>query len=244
MRYDFFLKIIGIGEHMQKILIVEDNVLISRSIESKLKEEMFEVKAVFNGEDAINQFDLIKYDAVLLDLMLPIKSGEEVLKHIRSKGDVPVIIISTKDTDVEKAVNLGLGADDYLAKPFSMLELVARVKAVLRRSQKSLEKDVKSKYEISNVEVNLNNFEVKKNGQVVELTLKEFEILKLLLTHPEQTFSKQQMYRTVWGEEYYYNDNVINVHIRRLREKIEDDPSNPKIVITIWGFGYKLGDFS
>ncbi len=229
---------------MQKILIVEDNVLISRSIESKLKEEMFEVKAVFNGEDAINQFNSIKYDAVLLDLMLPIKSGEEVLKHIRSKGDVPVIIISTKDTDVEKAVNLGLGADDYLAKPFSMLELVARVKAVLRRSQKSLEKDTKTKYEVSNIEVNLSNFEVKKKGVVVDLTLKEFEILKLLLTHPEQTFSKQQMYRTVWGEEYYYNDNVINVHIRRLREKIEDDPSSPKIVITMWGFGYKLGDFS
>ena len=229
---------------MQKILIVEDNVLISRSIESKLKEEMFEVKAVFNGEDAINQFNSIKYDAVLLDLMLPIKSGEEVLKHIRSKGDVPVIIISTKDTDVEKAVNLGLGADDYLAKPFSMLELVARVKAVLRRSQKSLEKETKTKYEVSNIEVNLSNFEVKKNGVVVDLTLKEFEILKLLLTHPEQTFSKQQMYRTVWGEEYYYNDNVINVHIRRLREKIEDDPSSPKIVITMWGFGYKLGDFS
>jgi two-component system, OmpR family, response regulator VicR len=229
---------------MQKILIVEDNVLISRSIESKLKEEMFEVKAVFNGEEAINQFNSIKYDAVLLDLMLPIKSGEEVLKHIRSKGDVPVIIISTKDTDVEKAVNLGLGADDYLAKPFSMLELVARVKAVLRRSQKSLEKEVKSKYEIHNIEVNLSNFEVKKNGNVVDLTLKEFEILKLLLTHPEQTFSKQLMYRTVWGEEYYYNDNVINVHIRRLREKIEDDPSNPRIVITMWGFGYKLGDFS
>jgi len=229
---------------MQKILIVEDNVLISRSIESKLKEEMFEVKAVFNGEDAVNQFDSIKYDAVLLDLMLPIKSGEDVLKHIRSKGDVPVIIISTKDTDVEKAVNLGLGADDYLAKPFSMLELVARVKAVLRRSQKSLEKDLKTKYEVSNIEVNLSNFEVKKSGHVVDLTLKEFEILKLLLTHPEQTFSKQQMYRTVWGEEYYYNDNVINVHIRRLREKIEEDPSNPKIVITMWGFGYKLGDFS
>ena len=159
---------------MQKILIVEDNVLISRSIESKLKEEMFEVKAVFNGEDAVNQFDSIKYDAVLLDLMLPIKSGEEVLKHIRSKGDVPVIIISTKDTDVEKAVNLGLGADDYLAKPFSMLELVARVKAVLRRSQKTMEKDVKTKFEVSNIEVNLSNFEVKKKGLVVDLTLKEF----------------------------------------------------------------------
>ncbi len=226
----------------QKILLVEDNVLISRSIESKLKEEMFEVKPVFNGEDAINQFNQITYDAVLLDLMLPIRSGEEVLRHIRSKSDVPVIIISTKDTDVEKAVNLGLGADDYLSKPFSMLELVARVKAVLRRSQKSQEKDQKSKLVVGDLEINFSNYEVRKQGQVVDLTLKEFEILKLLITHPDQTFSKQQMYRSVWGEEYYYNDNVINVHIRRLREKIEDDPSNPKVVMTMWGFGYKLGD--
>jgi len=228
----------------QKILIVEDNVLISRSIESKLKEEMFEVKAVFDGDEAIKQFDMMTYDAVLLDLMLPKISGENVLKHIRSKGDVPVIIISTKDTDVEKAINLGLGADDYLAKPFSMLELIARVKAVLRRAHKQMDKEVKQKIEIGDLDVNLANFEVKKAGQMVDLTLKEFEILKLLLTHPDQTFSKQQMYRTVWGEEYYYNDNVINVHIRRLREKIEDDPSNPKIVVTMWGFGYKLGDYA
>lgn len=228
----------------QKILIVEDNVLISRSIESKLKEEMFEVKVVFDGDEAIKQFDMITYDAVLLDLMLPKISGENVLKHIRSKGDVPVIIISTKDTDVEKAINLGLGADDYLAKPFSMLELIARVKAVLRRAHKQMDKEVKQKIEIGDLDVNLANFEVKKAGQMVDLTLKEFEILKLLLTHPDQTFSKQQMYRTVWGEEYYYNDNVINVHIRRLREKIEDDPSNPKIVVTMWGFGYKLGDYA
>ncbi|MDX9690931.1 MAG: response regulator transcription factor [Acholeplasmataceae bacterium] len=227
----------------QKILIVEDNLLISKSIESKLKEEMFEVKAVYNGEDAINQFDQMKYDVVLLDLMLPVKSGEEVLKHIRSKGDVPVIIISVKDSDVEKAINLGLGADDYLSKPFSMLELIARVKAVLRRSKKSHEVPVKQKYNVGNIEVNMVNYEVKKEGKPVDLTLKEFEILKLLLTHPDQTFSKQQMYRTIWGEEYYYNDNVINVHIRRLREKIEDVPSSPKIVITMWGFGYKLGEY-
>jgi DNA-binding response OmpR family regulator len=226
----------------KKVLIVEDNILISKSIESKLKEEMFEVKVVFNGEEAINQFNQMKYDVVLLDLMLPVKSGEEVLKHIRSKGDVPVIIISVKDSDVEKAINLGLGADDYLAKPFSMLELVARVKAVLRRSQKTNEVPVQQKYAFGNLEINMVNYEVKKNGTSVDLTLKEFEIFKLLITHPDQTFSKQQMYRTIWGEEYYFNDNVINVHIRRLREKIEDEPSSPKIVMTMWGFGYKLGE--
>jgi two-component system, OmpR family, response regulator VicR len=226
----------------QKVLVVEDNVLISKSIESKLKDEMYDVKAIYNGKEAIEQFDKVKYDVVLLDLMLPVVSGETVLKHIRSKSDVPVIIISTKDSDVEKAINLGLGADDYLSKPFSMIELVARVKAVLRRSQKTNEKSNQQKFVFGNVEINLINFEVKKNGEPIELTLKEFEILKLLITHPNQTFSKQLMYRSVWQEEYYSNDNVINVHIRRLREKIEDDPSNPKIILTMWGFGYKLGE--
>jgi two-component system, OmpR family, response regulator VicR len=224
-----------------KILLIEDNVLISKSIEQKLKDEMYNVKAVFNGQDAIEQFSKDKYDCVLLDLMLPKVSGEDVLKFIRSEGDTPVMIISTKDTDVEKAINLGLGADDYLSKPFSMLELLARVKALLRRSRQSEEKPKKNIYNFKDLSINLSTYQVIKNGVVLELTLKEFEILKLLLTHPDQTFSKQEMYRKIWNEEYYFNDNVINVHIRRLRQKIENDPSNPEIVITMWGFGYKLG---
>lgn len=224
-----------------KILLIEDNVLISKSIEQKLKDEMYNVKAVFNGQDAIDQFSKDKYDCVLLDLMLPKVSGEDVLKFIRSQGETPVMIISTKDSDVEKAVNLGLGADDYLSKPFSMLELLARVKALLRRSRQSEEKPKKNIYNFNDLSINLSTYQVLKNGVVLELTLKEFEILKLLLTHPDQTFSKQEMYRKIWNEEYYFNDNVINVHIRRLRQKIENDPSNPEIVITMWGFGYKLG---
>jgi len=223
-----------------KVLLIEDNVIISKSIEQKLKDEMYDVKSVFNGEDGIAQFSKDKYDVVLLDLMLPKVSGEDVLKHIRTQGDVPVIIISTKDTDVEKAINLGLGADDYVVKPFSMLELLARVKALLRRSRHQEEKPKNAIFEFQNLNINLNTFQVKKDGEQVDLTLKEFEILKLLLTHPDQTFSKQEMYRKIWNEEYYFNDNVINVHIRRLRKKIEMDPSNPKIVITMWGFGYKL----
>lgn len=225
----------------QKILIVEDNKLISRSLERKLKEEFFDVKAVFDGVEALKEFDKIEYDLILLDLILPLKKGSEVLVAMRQKSDVPVIIISTKDSDVEKAINLGLGADDYLAKPFSMLELVARVKAVLRRTQNITEKSSKQIHKVFDLEINLSNYIVKKNNESVDLTLKEFEILKLLVTHPGQTFSKQLMYRSIWEEEYYYNDNVINVHIRRLREKIEDNPSKPKVIITLWGFGYKLG---
>ena len=225
----------------QKILIVEDNKLISRSLERKLKEEFFDVKAVFDGVEALKEFDKIEYDLIFLDLILPLKKGSEVLVAMRQKSDVPVIIISTKDSDVEKAINLGLGADDYLAKPFSMLELVARVKAVLRRTQNITEKSSKQIHKVFDLEINLSNYIVKKNNESVDLTLKEFEILKLLVTHPGQTFSKQLMYRSIWEEEYYYNDNVINVHIRRLREKIEDNPSKPKVIITLWGFGYKLG---
>ncbi len=225
-----------------KVLLIEDNVIISRSIEQKLKDENYEVKSVFNGEDAIEQFSKNKYNVVLLDLMLPKVSGEDVLRHIRAQGETPVIIISTKDTDVEKAINLGLGADDYVVKPFSMLELLARVKALLRRSKNSEEKPKKVIYEFNGLSINLSTFQVKKAGELVELTLKEFEILKLLLTHPDQTFSKQEMYRKIWNEEYYFNDNVINVHIRRLRKKIEEDPSDPKIIVTMWGFGHKLGN--
>ena len=225
-----------------KVLLIEDNVIISKSIEQKLKEEMYDVKSVFNGEDAVHEVNKNDYDVILLDLMLPKVSGEDVLKHIRAHKDTPVIIISTKDTDVEKAINLGLGADDYVVKPFSMLELLARVKALLRRSRATDEKSTKNIYRLNDISINLSTFQVEKNNQVVELTLKEFEILKLLLTHPDQTFSKQEMYRKIWNEEYYYNDNVINVHIRRLRKKIEEDPSNPKIIMTMWGFGYKLGN--
>ena len=227
-----------------KILLIEDNVLISKSIEQKLKDEMYHVKSVFNGEDAIKQFSNEAYDCVLLDLMLPKVSGEEVLKYIRSKGDTPIIIISTKDSDVEKAVNLGLGADDYVSKPFSMVVLLARVKALLRRSKQSEQKPKKNIYNFNDLSINLSTYEVIKNEVVLDLTLKEFEILKLLLTHPDQTFSKQEMYRKIWNEEYYFNDNVINVHIRRLRKKIEDNPSNPKVVVTMWGFGYKLGNIA
>jgi two-component system, OmpR family, response regulator VicR len=225
----------------QRILVVEDNTVASKAITAKLREELFDVRIAANGNEAIDAFDEGEYDAVLLDLILPGKNGEDVLKYIRSSSDVPVIIISAKDTDVEKAINLGLGADDYLSKPFSMLELIARVKAVLRRSNRYIGAPVKPRITVKNLEINFNTFEVYKDGVLLDLTSKEFDILKLMVANPEQTFSKQMIYRSIWGEEYYFNDNVINVHIRRLREKIEDDPSSPEVVVTKWGFGYRLG---
>jgi two-component system, OmpR family, response regulator VicR len=229
------------GDHMKKrVLIIEDNHVAAKAIATKLKDEVFEVEVVHDGKHAIDTFDRGNYDVILLDLVLPGKSGEEVLRYIRSKSEIPVIILSAKDTDVEKAINLGLGADDYLAKPFSMLELVARVKAVLRRSGQMPSTTV-SLLEIGHLRIDLNHFLVTKNGEPLSLTSKEFSILRLLATNPNQTFSKQDIYMKIWGETYYDNDNVINVHIRRLREKIEDEPSTPKIIKTKWGFGYHLG---
>ncbi len=224
----------------KRVLIIEDNHLAAKAIASKLKDEVFDVEVVHDGKDAIDQFDRFSYDVILLDLVLPGKSGEEVLRYIRNKSEIPVIILSAKDTDVEKAINLGLGADDYLTKPFSMLELVARVKAVLRRSGQ-MPPMTFSLLEIGNLKIDLNNYLVTKNGEPLSLTSKEFSILRLLTTNPNQTFSKQDIYMKIWGETYYDNDNVINVHIRRLREKIEDDPSKPEIIKTKWGFGYNLG---
>ncbi|MFP4187754.1 MAG: response regulator transcription factor [Acholeplasmataceae bacterium] len=224
----------------KRVLIIEDNRVAAKAIASKLKDEVFEVEVIDDGKDAIEAFDRGRYDVILLDLVLPGKSGEEVLRYIRSRSEIPVIILSAKDNDVEKAINLGLGADDYLTKPFSMLELIARVKAVLRRSGQMPATTV-SQLEIGNLRIDLNHFLVTKNGEPLSLTSKEFAILRLLTTNPDQTFSKQDIYMKIWGETYYDNDNVINVHIRRLREKIEDDPSKPEIIKTKWGFGYNLG---
>ena len=228
----------------KKVLLIEDNIMISKSIEQKLKEEMYDVKAVYNGKEAISAFNQNDFDIVLLDLMLPIISGEEVLKTIRTISEVPVMIISTKDTDVEKAVNLGLGADDYMVKPFSMLELLARVKALLRRTKQQEHLQIKKAYRFLDMHINLETYQATKNNVDIDLTAKEFEILALFLSHPNQTFSKQEIYRRIWNEEYYANDNVINVHMRRLRKKIEDDPANPVIIKTVWGIGYKLGNIN
>jgi len=224
-----------------KILLVEDNEAILESIKLKLEEEQFHVITATNGQEAIEHFDAFSFDLVLLDLLLPELSGSNVLQYIRKKSDVPIIIISMKSTDVEKAINLGLGADDYLAKPFSMLELLARVKAVIRRSKHSNAVKVQNIYKVGDLLVNLNNFSVKNGDHMINLTTKEFEIFKLFILNSDKVFSKKDIFRLVWHEDDSRNDNVINVHIKNLREKIEKDPNYPEYIMTLWGFGYKLG---
>ncbi|MEK4484311.1 response regulator transcription factor [Psychrobacillus sp. FSL H8-0484] len=231
---------------MQKrILLVEDDMEISQLIMNSLEQENFKVFPVFDGEEALALFDEKKPDLLLLDLMLPKMSGMEVLKRIREKSMLPVLIISAKGSDLEKALGLGFGADDYISKPFSMIELTARVHAAIRRATQYLPPEKNSNpnfLHYKDFTLDLHSFTVQVRGKTVQLTSKEFNILKLFMTNQSRVFTKEQIYHFIWEDDYYGNENVINVHIRRLREKIEENPSNPQYIRTIWGIGYKLGE--
>ncbi|KYG26223.1 response regulator transcription factor [Priestia endophytica] len=234
-----------------RILIVEDDQFISDMVNESLTKEGFEVTAAFDGEEALELLNTQTFDVILLDLMLPKIDGMECLRMIRSKSMVPVLIMSAKDEDVDKALGLGLGADDYISKPFSMLEVLARIKATIRRERyykssqapKAEKEERKNKtVRIGDLSIDIEGFSVKKLDKKINLTAKEFNILKLLVSNPSQVYTKSQLYKTVWEDDYHGDENVINVHIRRLREKIEDNPSHPNYITTLWGIGYKLGD--
>ncbi|WP_062050992.1 response regulator transcription factor [Bacillus sp. JCM 19034] len=228
------------------ILLVEDDLEISEMVKSQMMKEGFKVIQAFDGEAALQYFSAEAFDLILLDLMLPKGNGMDFLQFVREQSVIPVLIMSAKDSEVDKAIGLGLGADDYITKPFSMIELTARVKAAIRRAKnysKSVEKEVTTIINIGKITVDLDNYLVTKENRDVKLTSKEFLILKMFISSPNRVFTKEQIYQSVWKEDYYRDENVINVHMRRLREKIEDDPSNPQYIKTIWGIGYKLGEF-
>jgi DNA-binding response OmpR family regulator len=226
-----------------KLLFVEDDKEINQLVTKYLLKNGFRVDSIYNGIDAIAMLQSNDYQMAIIDLLLPFADGYEVLRKIREKGNMPVLILSAKSTEADKIIGLGLGADDYLTKPFSIEELIARVKAQLRRyinfgnlnSEGSIIQHM-------GLEIDSNAHTVKVNGKTVALTLKEYEILILLMKHPRIVFTKAQIFNLVWNEDYMSDDNTLMVHIRRLREKIETDPSNPKYIQTIWGIGYKLGE--
>ncbi len=224
------------------ILLVEDDEAIREMVDNYLTMEGFSVTTATNGEEALRSCLENTFDLIILDIMIPKLNGLEVLKIIREQAALPIIIMSAKDSDVDKALGLGLGADDYIAKPFSMLEFSARVKAVIRRATKYSSQDNQKQdvLEIDNLKIDIVNYSIAKNGQEVKLTSKEFSILKLFVTNRHRVFTKEQIYQMIWKDAYYGDENIINVHIRRLREKIEDDPSNPLYIKTLWGIGYKF----
>lgn len=228
-----------------KILLVEDDIEISTMLKNFLLTENYEVITAFDGESACEKFFSDNFSLVLLDLMIPKMNGLEVMGKIRESNTVPIIIISAKDTDSDKTLGLGLGADDYITKPFSVTEVLARIKANIRRNTQyamgtSMQQSIITKGILT---MNLNDYSVKKSGNEIELTAKEFEILKLLLQNPQKVYTKQQIYSLVWNDAYLGDENAVNVHISRLRTKIEDNPREPKYIITVWGIGYKLGEF-
>ncbi len=227
-----------------KILLVEDDVEISEMLKNFLMTENFEVVTAYDGESACEKFFVDEYSIVLLDLMIPKISGMEVMKTIRVSSTVPIMILSAKDTDSDKTLGLGLGADDYVTKPFSVTEVLARIKANIRRNTQytaaaTEEEEILTKGELA---LNLNAYSVMKNGKKVELTAKEFEILKLLMKNPKKVYTKEQLYSQIWKDAYMGDENAVNVHISRLRNKMEDNPRDPDYVVTVWGIGYKLGD--
>ncbi|MET3697774.1 DNA-binding response OmpR family regulator [Bacillus oleivorans] len=228
-----------------RILLVEDDEEIRVLVQNHLKQEGFTVFTASDGEEAEAVFKREEVELVLLDLMLPKRNGMEFLKIVRDASVVPVLIISAKTSDLDKALGLGFGADDYISKPFSMIELTARVQAAIRRVTQyapPAEKITENSLQFKDITLDLGTFTASKKGQVIKLTAKEFQILKLFMTNPSRVFTKDQIYKFIWEDDYYGDENVINVHIRRLREKIEDDPSAPKYIQTIWGIGYKIGD--
>ncbi|MBK3493939.1 response regulator transcription factor [Viridibacillus sp. YIM B01967] len=224
------------------ILLVEDDLSIQEMVESYLIKEDFIVVTASDGEEGLEKFMQGSFDLLILDVMLPKIDGLEIVKLIRERSAVPILMMSAKDTDVDKAVGLGLGADDYIGKPFSMIELSARVKAGIRRSTKYsvLPKIQDEIIQIGDLKIDTINFTVWKKGELLKLTSKEFELLKLFAKNRKRVFTKAQIYNLIWNEEYFGDENVINVHMRRLREKIEDDPSSPEYIKTLWGIGYKL----
>ena len=227
-----------------RLLLVEDDMEISQMLKNFLETENYEVVSAADGEEAYEKWNENSYDLVLLDLMIPKISGMEIMQHIRESSTVPIIIVSAKDTDSDKALGLGLGADDYITKPFSVTEVLARIKANIRRNTQysnTLESK-QTTLEIGDLVMGLDDYTVTKKQEKLDLTAKEYEILKLFLQNPKKVYTKEQIYSLVWEDAYFGDENAVNVHISRLRNKIEDNPREPKYIITVWGIGYKLGE--
>jgi len=229
------------GETMdKKILVVDDEKPIADIIKFNLVKEGFTVVVAYDGEEAVQMHDQVQPDLMLLDVMLPKMDGFQVCRKIREKHSTPIIMLTAKEEEVDKVLGLELGADDYITKPFGMRELIARVKANLRRIDMdgTVEAGEVSVIESGNLSIDLDRYEVSKEDTIIELTLREFELLKYLATQENQIFSREQLLKDVWGYEYFGDIRTVDVTVRRLREKIEDDSSSPKYILTKRGVGY------
>lgn len=221
-----------------KILIVDDEPLLVKGLKYSLEQDGYEVTAAIDGEEALEKAKEQKFDLILLDLMLPKIDGLQVCQQIRLSSQVPIIMLTAKGEDMSKILGLEYGADDYLTKPFNILELKARIKAVLRRYQ-SMDQPIEERViKIDDFRINTLGRKVSLKGEEVNLTAKEFDLLLLLASNPGKIYSREELLEIIWGYEYFGDLRTVDVHIRRLREKIEDNSSNPEYILTKWGVGY------
>lgn len=227
---------------MNKALVVDDEKLIVKGIKFSLEQDGYEVDVAYDGSEALKMAKEKEYDIVLLDVMLPEMDGMEVCQAIREFSEMPIIMLTAKGTDMDKILGLEYGADDYITKPFNILEVKARIKAIIRRnSKKSKAADKNDRIiEVSDLKLDLDSRRVFEKGKEVNLTAKEFDILELLTQNPDKVYSREQLLNIVWGNKLHEAGDVrtVDVHVRRLREKIEPNPSEPKYIHTKWGVGY------
>jgi two-component system, OmpR family, response regulator RegX3 len=224
---------------MTRVLVVEDEESFSDALSYMLRREGYEVEVAATGPDALTAFDRSGADMVLLDMMLPGLSGTEVCRSLRAKSQVPIIIVTARDAEVDKVVGLELGADDYVTKPFSSRELVARIRAVLRRGAEPDEL-MTSTVEAGPVRMDVERHVVSVDGTQIPMPLKEFDLLELLLRNAGRVLTRGQLIDRVWGADYVGDTKTLDVHVKRLRSKIEPDPANPKYLVTVRGLGYKF----
>ena len=223
----------------KKILVVDDEKLIVKGIRFSLEQDGMEVDCAYDGEEAFNMVKEQKYDLILLDVMLPKYTGFEICQMIREFSDVPVIMLTAKGDDMDKILGLEYGADDYITKPFNILEVKARIKAILRRiGKQKTEKDNENVISKNDMRIDRQSRRVYVKEKEINLTAKEFDLLELLAMNPDKVYSREELLNIVWGYEYPGDASTVDVHVRRLREKIEPNPSDPMYVYTKWGVGY------
>ena len=223
----------------RKVLVVDDEKLIVKGIRFSLEQDGMDVDCAYDGQEALDLIQKNEYDVVLLDVMLPVLTGFEVCQQVREFSDVPIIMLTAKGDDMDKILGLEYGADDYITKPFNILEVKARIKAIIRRSNAGHSHDENPKlltYDVLKVECDSRRAYI--DEKEVNLTAKEFDLLELLMVHPNKVYSREELLNTVWGYDYPGDVRTVDVHIRRLREKIENKPSDPKYIHTKWGVGY------
>ncbi len=227
---------------MPKVLLVEDEVAIAEGLTVRLEAEGFQVSWVRDGLEVVRAWERFRPDLVLLDVMLPGRSGTDVCRDLRQRSDVPIIMLTAKAAEVDRVVGLELGADDYVTKPFSTRELVARIRAVLRRGGAVDASDLDAPVEASGVRVDRARHEVHVDGRLVELPPKEFDLLGYLVENAGRVLTRHQLIDEVWGSDYVGDTKTLDVHVRRLRTRIEDEPHEPRRLLTVRGVGYRFSD--